>query len=105
MSVPRKTVVLSPDARVDFTDILLYTQREWGEEQAHRYEAILEQAIAALADHPEAGVRQDIIYLGCRIRPMERHVLYYQLGVDAIEAVRILYERADATRVFGIRHS
>lgn len=57
MSAPRKPVVLSPDARADFTDILLYTWQQWGEGQRDRYEASLKRAITALAEYPDAGVR------------------------------------------------
>ena len=103
MSVPRKTVALAPDARLDFIDILLYTRRQWGEEQAHRDEAILTAAIASLADHPEAGMRRDHLFVGGRVRAVERHLLLSQIGETVIDVVRIIHERADAGRHLGPR--
>lgn len=98
MSVPSWSVDLSPEARVDFTDILLYTQEQWGEEQRDRYQATLQQAIAGLADFPKAGVRRDRVVLGCRVRPVEQHVLYYRIEDGTISVVRILHRRADPAR-------
>ncbi len=100
MSSPRRTVILSPDAQADFTDIRLYTLQQWGENQRDRYEAALQRAIAALADFPEVGVRLPRLFSGCRVRPVGRHVLYYRIMGDVIEVVRILHERTDPTRYF-----
>jgi toxin ParE1/3/4 len=100
MSSPKRkrTAILSPAARADFTDILLYTWQQWGEEQRDRYQATLEQAIAALADFPAAGVRLPRLCAGCRARRIGSHVLYYRIMDDTIEVVRILHERSDPTR-------
>ena len=104
MSARSKTVVLAPDARVDFTDILLFTLRALGDEQSVRYEALLVRAMSDLADHPEIGVRRDRLFPGCRIRPVEQHVLYYRVAGDNVEVVRILHARQDARNVMGFEH-
>jgi toxin ParE1/3/4 len=103
MSSPSRTVILSPDARADFTDILLYTWQQWGEDQRDRYEAILTQAIAALAEFPEAGALRPLLFPGCRVRVVELHILYYRIRNDKIEVVRILHGRADPRRVLHSR--
>src|SRR5687767_7052477 len=100
MSVRKKSVVVTPDAEADINDILLYTWQQWGEVQRDRYDAVLERAIAALADFPEIGPRMPWIFPGCHIRPVEHHVLYYRITDDVIVVVRILHERADSTRHF-----
>ncbi|MGH2618869.1 MAG: type II toxin-antitoxin system RelE/ParE family toxin [Thermomicrobiales bacterium] len=100
MSSPKRTVILSSEAQDDFIDIRMYTQQEWGEAQRDRYEAALLRAIAALVDFPEVGVRVPRLFPGCRVRPVERHGLYYRILDDVIEVVRILHERADPTRHF-----
>ncbi|MBA2598677.1 MAG: type II toxin-antitoxin system RelE/ParE family toxin [Chloroflexia bacterium] len=38
------------------------------------------------------------LFPGCRVRPVEHHILYYRIGADEIEVVRILHERTDPTR-------
>ena len=40
------------------------------------------------------------LFPGCRVRPVERHVLYYRILGDVIEVVRILHERVDPTEHF-----
>jgi toxin ParE1/3/4 len=100
MSDRKHTVIFSPAAQVDFTDILLYTRQLWGEEQRDRYEAILTQAIAALADYPETGTRCPQLFSACRAHPAQRHVIFYRIRRNEIEIVRILHERSDPTRQF-----
>ena len=98
MSSPKRTVILSPTAQADFTDILLTTWQQWREAQSNRYEAALSEAIVSLAEFPEAGAHRPRLFLGCRVRPVERHVVYYRINDDTIEVIRILHERADPTR-------
>ena len=98
MSVPKKAVELSPDARTDFTDILMYTLSHWGAQQRDRYEAALVRVIAALGDFPEMGTRRDNLVPGYRSQPVEHHVIYYRIKGDVVEVVRILHERVDAAR-------
>ena len=100
MSAPEKAVVLSPDAEADIDSILLFTWQQWGEEQRDRYEAALESAIAALADFPEIGSRRPQIFPDCRIRSVERHIVYDRIVGDVIDVVRILHERTDPARHF-----
>jgi toxin ParE1/3/4 len=95
MSSPKRTVIVSPDARADFIDIRAYTLQQWGEDQRDLYEAALLRAVTALADFPEVGTRKPQVFPGCRVRPVERHVLYYRILGDVIEVVRILHERVD----------
>ena len=69
-----------------------------GDEQRDRYEAILDRAIASLADYPEVGAPCLRFFSGCRARRTGSHVLYYRNLDDVIEVVRILHERAAPTR-------
>lgn len=98
MSSRKRAVILSPDAQADFTDILLYTWQEWGEEQRDQYEATLTQAITGLAHYSEIGERRPGLFQGCRARLVARHVLYYRIRDDIIEIVRILHAQADPAR-------
>ena len=100
MSSRKRTIVLTSEAQDDFIDIRFHTQQQWGETQRDRYEATLLQAIAALADFPEIGRRSPGVFSGCRVRPVEHHVLFYRIEGDVITVVRILHERADPARHF-----
>jgi toxin ParE1/3/4 len=98
MSVPKKDVLLSLDARIDLADIALHTQQEWGEEQSILYSTTIETAIARLAYYPEMGQRRDQIFPGCRVQRVERHVLYYRITNGTLEVLRILHQRVDPVR-------
>lgn len=100
MPARKKTVVLTSEAEADINDTLLYTWQRWGELQRDLYDAALEQALASLVDFPEMGRRFPRLFPGCRIRPVEHHLLYYRIMDDVIEVVRILHERTDPTRHF-----
>lgn len=100
MSSRKRTVVLTSEAQDDFVDIRFYTQQQWGETQRDRYEVTLLQAIAALADFPEVGRRSPEHFSGCRVRPVEHHVLFYRIEDDIIVVIRILHERADPAQHF-----
>jgi plasmid stabilization system protein ParE len=39
----------------------------------------------------------------CRAHPTQCHVIYYRIGHNEIEIVRILHERSDPTRQFPER--
>jgi plasmid stabilization system protein ParE len=79
MSSHKRIVRLTAEAQDDFIEIRFYTQ---------------------LADFPEIGSRWPRLFPGCRVRPVERHVLYYRILGDVIEVVRILHERVDPTGHF-----
>jgi len=50
-----------------------------------------------LRDYPDMGVRRDDLFPSYRARLVERHIVYYRVGRDAVEIVRILHERMDAS--------
>ncbi len=100
MSSRKRAVTLTAEAQDDFVAIQIHTQQQWGAAQRDRYEATLLKAIAALADIPEIGSRMPRFFPGCRVRPIERHVLYYRIMDDEGEVVSILRERVDPTRHF-----
>ena len=103
MPASSRRVRLAPDAQRDYDDVLLESFLTWGEVPMRTYRAPLDRALASLADFPNAGVRRDSIVVGCRVRVVEHHLLFYQIGTNEIEVVRILHERADARRHFRQR--
>jgi toxin ParE1/3/4 len=89
---------ITPRARQDYDDILVYSEGIWGQEQADRYEAALNRALDVLLDFPLMGRTRDDISPGLRSRQAQQHVIYYRVKGNVIEIVRILHERMDAVR-------
>ncbi|MFN8591796.1 MAG: type II toxin-antitoxin system RelE/ParE family toxin [Thermomicrobiales bacterium] len=98
MSRRNRFVIVSPAAESDLADILLYTQQQWGPQIKIRYEEALIDAIADLALFPETGITCSHYFQDCRVRRVEQHLIYYKVGNDAVEVVRILHRRQDAAR-------
>lgn len=100
MSARRRPVTLAPDARIDVSDILLYSEQQWGSQQRNKYRSDLLRCFDALRDHPHLGIARDDLGAGLRERRVEHHVVFYRILDEVIEIVRILHERMDATRYF-----
>jgi toxin ParE1/3/4 len=104
MSAPKVRLIISPRARRDYESILLYTLREWGEDQEAIYAAALDRAFVALRDYPQLGRVRDDLRPGYRAYLVEQHVVYYRLTDSAIIVMRILHGRANVRRaLFGRR--
>jgi toxin ParE1/3/4 len=98
MSAPRAAIQLTPQAERDYENILLYTQRTWGDDQSAIYQAAIAQALSALSDHPRIGRSRDDLFPACRSIQVEQHVVYFhQPRADEIEVLRILHHRQDAS--------
>jgi toxin ParE1/3/4 len=98
MSARKPKFSLAPEARQDLSDILVYTDRQWGRRQRGVYKAKLRRGFVALRDNPHLGLAREDLRPGLRALSVEHHVLYYRIIDGTIEIVRILHERADAAR-------
>ena len=98
MSARRSAIRLTPQADRNYENILLYTERTWGEKQSATYQAAITQALSALRDHPRVGRSRDDLFPGCRSIQAEQHVIYFhQPRAGEIEVLRILHHRQDAS--------
>lgn len=79
---------LSPAAEQDLEDIWLYTFQQWGPDQAQRYVDALAASFADLSRFPKMAPVCDHVRAGYRRRSVERHMIYF----------RVLHERMDAAR-------
>ena len=76
-------LVRSPLAKRDIVEVIAFTKRRWGSEQARAYGAPIKEALASIAMDPSVGRRRDDIregILGFHIRQpgrAARHVLFY----------------------------
>jgi toxin ParE1/3/4 len=89
---------LRPKARSDLEEIWDYTFETWGVEQAERYLRLLDQGFRKVAGNPDLGRSCDAIREGYRKYGVGRHVIFFRLGDDGVEVVRILHERMDVDR-------
>jgi toxin ParE1/3/4 len=98
MSVRRPGVRLTDRAEQDVENIVLHSERTWGEEQSITYAAAIARALVLLRDHPQVGRQRDDLFPGCRGVQVEQHVIYYhQPRTTEIEVLRILHVRQDAS--------
>lgn len=100
MSARRLSVVLSPEAQIDFEGILVYGRREWGEDRANDYAATIYSAIQDLARFPYIGPARPHLFPGARCRVVEQHLVFYRVDGTTVTVVRILHGRMDIAKQF-----
>ncbi len=98
-------VVRSPLAKRDIVDVLAFTRRHWGADQALAYAALIRDAISALAEDAACGRPRDDLRRGLRAYHLRergqpaRHVLFYMQGDDrTVVIVRLLHDSMDFER-------
>lgn len=92
---------LSPEAKQDIRDILMFTERRWDKNQRSRYKAKLDQTLRDLIRFPARGRSRDDVSPGLRGLPVEAHVIYYRVDEQAINVVRILHGAMDVADLLG----
>lgn len=93
-------VVLTPAARADVEEIWGYSGERWGDDQAEAYVREIQRAIERVADNPMIGRACDDVRLGYRKHSVGSHTLYYRVGDDEVDVVRVLHQRMDVDRQF-----
>ena len=90
-------MTLTPRAREDIRQALLYSRQRWGEQQRRRYRLHLADAMTDLTDYPELGKPRDDLFPGCRQLRVEQHILFYRVTEEDVIIGRVLHVRQDAT--------
>jgi len=85
-------------ARDDLEAIWNYTLEQWGIEQAESYLTLLFTCFDELADNPQIGRPRDEVLPSLRSFPQGRHVVFYEIGSNAIEIIGIIHQSADVNR-------
>lgn len=93
MSSHRLPVIVSSRAQADYEDILAYSERTWGEDQALAYEAAIDRALDDVGSFPQIGRARDDLSPGYRSFPVEQHVIYYSVADIAVTIIRILHAK------------
>jgi toxin ParE1/3/4 len=109
-------VRLSPAARSDIRDVLIWTRERFGESAAVRYQKLIQRAIADIAGDPGRPGATERPELAPGIRTYHlsfsreraggggaavkqpRHFLVYRPGQNGIDLVRVLHDARDLAR-------
>jgi|TARA_R110000787_G_scaffold9028_7_gene31382 toxin ParE1/3/4 len=79
----------------DLADIAVYTEGQWGTEQAKAYVTAIADAIDRIAAFANIGSAIEDVRGGYRKLRVESHNIYYRQKGGCVEIVRILHQRAD----------
>lgn len=90
--------MLSGAARQDLVQIWQYGAREWGEDQAQAYAAVIDTVITGLSAFPEAGSPRRYKGRIYRQRRTGSHAILYWISGSEIRIARVLHVRMDAPR-------
>lgn len=94
--MPRVEITEAADR--DLTEIYLYSHREFGEQQADRYLAGLDDCLQALAKRPLSARSADRLRPGYRRFEYGSHIIFFVTIEDGIRVVRVLHQRMDVKR-------
>ena len=85
-------------AKEDIKNIWKYSYEEWGIEQADKYLNELTDKLKLLSDNPQLGVSCDYIRIAYRQYQVNKHIIFYIVGKDRIQIIRVLHEKMDFKR-------
>lgn len=93
-------VWVTPRARRDVDAIADYTLAKWGERQAEKYIAELDQRFRWLAQYPMAGRPRDEIGEGYRSYPHGSHVIFYVADGAGVAIIGVPHGAMDIDAYF-----
>lgn len=96
MSVPKRPVVVTDEARDDMRSVALYGLLNWGDEQAERYHASIAAMLDSLARFPKLGRRAADVTGNVRVAGVGHRRILYRVEADSILVLRVLHERMEA---------
>ena len=79
-------------AKLDLTDVWLYTFNQWGESQADKYLDDLETSLHRLVEQPLICRERTQFNPPVRIHHYEHHLIVYTILSDGIKIIRVLHE-------------
>ncbi len=97
----RRSVVWSPDALVDISEIWKYYANVASRRTADKIAREIGEACRLLEDQPFAGRARDEVRLGLRSIAAPPHVVFYRVKDDIAEIVRVLDGRRDLDEIFA----
>lgn len=97
MSAPNRRLVVSPAARLVLSDVLLYSQQQWGRQQRRTYRATLAKAMQRLVEFPMLGRSAEVLP-SVRSHLVGEDVILYVTDDLTVTVLRIVYRRMDIER-------
>lgn len=99
MSFRKLRITYTQVAVEEITDILLYTEMEWGTQQRKVYRELILDTVRRLSGMPLLGRSRPEVSEGLRSYPLGRHLVYYWHGDDRLIVAHVLHNRRDVTSV------
>lgn len=97
-------VYLSERAVLDVAEASEYLDRETGNpEFGNRLVFDLQRVMYLIAENPLMGRRRPDLQKGLRGFPHGSYTIFWRLHDDVVEIVRVLHQRQDVEREFGIK--
>ncbi|MDD5579426.1 MAG: type II toxin-antitoxin system RelE/ParE family toxin [Methylobacter sp.] len=90
-----RDIRLTRAAEQDLEDIWIYTLSEWGEVQANKYLALIQDCFGQLIDNPAIGKARPDIKMGYRALQVQQHIIFYRLEPEFIAVIGILHMRME----------
>lgn len=91
-------LVVSPAARDDLKGIYQFGLLHWSSAQASNYVEIIKALLWHLTEQPQMGIKREELLPTIRSFAVETHVVFYRIGTDQVEIVRVLHGRQDPKR-------
>lgn len=95
MAGPNRPLIWAPRARLDLIEIWRYYAEVASPEIADKLLREIDQAAGRLGEYPESGRIRDEVVPGLRSVLARPYTVFYRIGNDVIEIVRVLHERRD----------
>jgi toxin ParE1/3/4 len=89
---------LTPKAQKDLDGIWEYSVEQWGAARAERYIRRLKAVLERVAARPESAKACEDIRPGYRRASAGSHIIFFKVGEDYVEIVRILHAQMDFAR-------
>jgi len=82
-------------AKVDLEKIWLYTNEEWGVEQADKYIRLLVSRFTWISENPLLGKKRDDVKPGYYCFPEGMHLIFYMITKTGIDIIGIPHQSMD----------
>ena len=89
---------VSKQAKNDLRQIGLYTEKEWGRAQRHKYLAGVDKKFSLLAESPLITAERQEFTPPVRIHHHGSHLIIYLVRDTGILIIRVLHQNADIDR-------
>jgi toxin ParE1/3/4 len=105
MPEPERQLIWSPEAETDLLSIWRWGAAHFSPDTADTHLRDIQRAAAHLIQFPEAGVARDQIMPGIRSIVVYPTVLFYRVGGESIEIVRVVDGRRNLAAFFPAKSS